>query len=317
MSSLRCLVERHLPLIRRLAAGASFVVIAALAPRTAWTADVSGSRDPLGIARFPHADIVRYLEDDEESIREFVVSQVDRKQRELRVEREIRTPATLESATYEMPAGARLDDVIEHYVGLLGPDEVFRCRARGCGRSNDWANAIFEEAILYGPDRNQFYLAGDRGGKLVSVYVIERGNKRIYAHVQVLTPSAPVAIARDLQVAKRLGSTGMATLNGVRPAPDGSLPEEARQALTDVAADLQVFGNEQIYVVCHLYGSAPTAELLKRSERCAEEAVRILAAVEGPEYIPFAAGPLLPRTTGNVSRIELVLPRRLTLGSLD
>jgi len=273
--------------------------------------DPSGSRDPLGIERFPNAVIVRYERENEPTVREFVVSRVDRKQREVRIENEIRVPAGLESATYEMPAGTRREEVIDHYLASLGPDEVFRCRARACGRSNDWANSIFEEAILYGPDSNQFYLAGERDGKLVSVYVIERGNKRIYAHLQVLTPEEPVAIRRNRQVAERLGADGLAMLNGVRPLPDGSLPDEARQALADIASGLAIFGGEQIYVVCHMYGSAPTAELLNRAGQCAEEAVTILSAVEGPEYVPFAAGPLLPRVSGNISRIELVLPRRL------
>lgn len=286
-------------------------ILAAAGAAGAADKDLPGSRDPLGIARFPHAAIVRYEQDDDPNVREFVVSRVDRKQREVRIENEIRVPATLESATYEMPAGTRRDEVIEHYLARLGPDEVFRCRARACGRSNDWANSIFGQAMLYGPDSNQFYLAGERDGRLVSVYVIERGNKRIYAHLQVLTPEEPVAIRRNRQVAERLGADGLAMLDGVHPRRDGSLPDEARQVLADVAGGLAIFGGEQIYVVCHLYGSDPTAELLTRAGACAEDAVAILGAVEGPEYVPFAAGPLLPRVSGNVSRIELVLPRRL------
>ena len=231
--------------------------------------------------------------------------------RDVRVEREVRTRATLESATYEMAPHTRREDVVAHYQRLLGPSEVFTCSGRDCGRSNDWANQIFRQAVLLGPERNQYYLAADYQGHLVGVYVIERGNKRVYAHLQVLKPDAPVPVARNREILERLSGQGVVIIDGVRPEPDGELSEESIRLLGSLAGELEVLAEIEVYVVCHLYGSRPPDELLLAAGRCSEAAVAALRSGGGPDLVPFAAGPLMPRQQSNVNRIELVLPARL------
>jgi hypothetical protein len=273
--------------------------------------DVSGARDPLGLARFPHSWIVSYARDDEYRTREFVVSRVDKTRRDVRVEHEVRAPARLETATYEMPAGARRRDVEEHYLALLGAGEFFQCRGRDCGRSNHWANYIFKQAILYGPDRNQFYFAGEHLDHLIALYVIERGNKRVYAYIEVLEPRQHVAIGRNAEAIERLAGNGFSVVEGVHPLADGLLPDPAIAELSGLADRLDIFAGQTIYVVCHLYGSASASQLLANAQRCSAQAAELLTRTGGPELVPFAAGPLLPREVGNISRVELVLPHRL------
>jgi hypothetical protein len=273
--------------------------------------DIPGAADPLGIDRYPRSWIVLYDQDDELANRDFIVSRVDKTRRDVRVKREVRALATSQSATYQMPSGTRPQDVVDHYLQIFGRGEVFSCQGRDCGRSNHWANYIFEQAILYGPDVNQHYFAGELEDHLVSLYVIERGNKRVYAHLQILTPQTPVAVEHNLEVVERLSSEGYVVLETVRPEADGGFEADARQILEALGPVLVGIGSQQVYVVCHLYGAAATEALLANAARCSETATELLSSAEGPQLVPFAAGPLLPRRTGNVSRIELVLPHRL------
>lgn len=67
---------------------------------------------------------------------------------------------------------------------------LFQCEGRACGRSNVWANQIFGQAVLYGRDANQDYLAAavqqDDANYLVLVYTVTRGNMREYVWVEQL-----------------------------------------------------------------------------------------------------------------------------------
>ena len=277
-------------------------------------ADESGSRDPLNLTRVPESWIVGYERDDSLKRREYALGRVDRTRRDVRVEHEVRASATREWATYEMPSGTSTEDVIRHYLTVLDVEPLFSCRGRDCGRSNLWANQIFKRAILYGPDANQFYFAGELEDALVALYVIERGNKRIYAHLEVLQPDRDVALSRNDEALENLAGEGMTLLEGIVPDRVGGLDDEARDQLAELAPGMAVFKGQTVYVVCHLYGSEAAAVLIERAGRCAEQAAAVLGTDDGPELVPFGAGPLLPRL-GMSSRLELVLPHRLSHGS--
>jgi hypothetical protein len=293
------------------------LIVAALAAGVvtagqAWAqSDISGSTDPLNIARFPHAWIVEYEADDEYLTREFAYGRVDKTRRDIRIEKDVRTSATIERATYQIPSGTPVSDVVEHYAKLLGAGELFSCSGRDCGRSNDWANHIFKKAILYGPDGKQFYLAAEYAGHLVALYVIERGNKRVYAHLEALNPETNVAVVSNRVLVEHLAGDGFSVIDGLKPAGDGNLPEPSRATLRELAEELNIFSGQTVYVVCHLYSSAKTHAVIEAAQRCSEQAVAALTLDGGPTFVPFAAGPLLPRASGARSRIELVLPHRL------
>ena len=287
------------------------VTLLLAAGHSAFAADVSGSSDPLGLQRMPHSWIVGYERDDSFLPREYALGRVDKTRRNVRVEHEVRAAATREWATYEMPAGTQADEVIEHYLEVLDADPLFSCRGRDCGRSNLWANEIFKRAILYGPDRNQFYFAGEIDQALVALYVIERGNKRVYAHVEVLRPERPLAVERNAETLDRLAGDGMVMIEGVIPDRLGNLDAEDVALLDSLAEGMSVFDGQTLYVVCHLYGPEAGTLLLERSQTCALSVVERLAGEGEVALIPFGAGPLLPRV-GLGARIELILPHRLS-----
>jgi hypothetical protein len=276
-----------------------------------WGADVSGSRDPLDLARMPHSWIVAYENDEALLPREYALGRVDKTRRNVRVEHEVRAAAAKEWATYEMPSGTQPDEVIEHYLGVLDTEPLFSCHGRDCGRSNLWANEVFKRATLYGPDANQFYFAGEKDGALVALYVIKRGNRRVYAHLEVLRPEQQVAVGHNAEALERLAGDGHALVEGVTPDRLGQLDDAEIALLDSLAEGMAVFAGQTVYVVCHLYGSESSASLIERSQSCAEIAADILGSNGEQELVPFGAGPLLPRV-GLGARIELILPHRLS-----
>ena len=95
---------------------------------------------------------------------------------------------------FRVQQGASREEARDHYLSQLqarGAQILFECAGRGCGRSNVWANQIFEQSMLYGRDANQDYLiAGsiDENGKpsLTIVYTVTRANQREYVWVEQL-----------------------------------------------------------------------------------------------------------------------------------
>jgi len=271
--------------------------------------DVAGSRDPEGAPRYPFARIVEYEADHRSLPRQFAIGRVDRSDRQVRMEDSIRTRGSLERVTYRIPDGSDVDDVVAHYRRQLGGNVLFFCRARDCGRSNYWANDVFGVAELYGPDANQRYLALERGSRFISLYVIERGNQRVYAHLEVVEPETGNAL-RAADPVRQLANLGYLGITGVVPAEDGTLPTDLRARLEPLAAGLSKLSGATLFVVCHLHGRSSPTELLAAAERCAGEAAQVLRTMVGGrvDFQAFGAGPLLPRPGVPGSRLELVRP---------
>ncbi|MDL0429646.1 DUF4892 domain-containing protein [Marinobacter sp. TBZ242] len=95
---------------------------------------------------------------------------------------------------HEVTRGANREEARDHYLRELqarGAQILFQCSGRNCGRSNVWANQIFDQSNLYGRDSNQDYLVAgsiDQNGKpwLTLVYTVTRGNQREYVWVEHL-----------------------------------------------------------------------------------------------------------------------------------
>ncbi len=100
--------------------------------------------------------------------------------------------------TYEVPKVHTPQEVMEYFRGQLSSLKaitIFNCEGRDCGRSNDWANEVFNERILYGHDRYQHYTVASftkEGASYVAViYTIRRGNQRVYAHIETVKLAEP------------------------------------------------------------------------------------------------------------------------------
>lgn len=98
------------------------------------------------------------------------------------------------SYTWRVEEGFSVAEVIaelDRRLALDGAAEIrFRCDARACGSSVQWANRIFGERLLYGTEASQRYRvlafpAADRERLLI--YGSARSNERQYLRVDLLT----------------------------------------------------------------------------------------------------------------------------------
>ncbi|MBR9872368.1 MAG: DUF4892 domain-containing protein [Gammaproteobacteria bacterium] len=105
-----------------------------------------------------------------------------------------RLPVNGEGLLYEVNRDASRQDARNHYLERLqarGAQLLFECSGIDCGRSNVWANQVFEQAKLLGRDTEQDYFVVavlDEQGRqwLTSVYTVTRGNLREYVWVEHL-----------------------------------------------------------------------------------------------------------------------------------
>ena len=290
---------------------------AAAAASTLAAQDIPGARDPEGIDRYPRSWIVEYEETAESLPYLFITAPVDKIRQDLRIEG-VRVTGPAQRVTYRIPDGERLDEIAGHYRDILaagGSGIVFSCEGPDCGRSTIWAHDVFGVSILVAPNRSQQFLAGpitvNGVEKLVAVYAVQRGNRRLYAHVEVVVPDDEVVFDTNRTLAETLARTGFAVIGGVVPDKVGTLTEDDIANIEAVAATLGPFSRETIHVVCHLYGSEPVDELKRSSERCAGTAAEVLRRVGGVTAEAHGLGPLGPREGTAKARVELVLPYRL------
>ena len=281
--------------------------------------DAPGSTDPAGVTRFPGAWIVEYSPETSVRSYEFITGQVARIRREVRIDRSMRAAARLVRVTYRTPSGTRLDDVVEHYeavVGDLDGQVDFTCAGQECGHSTLWANQVFGVRELAAPDAAQFYLATtidgsalgltDAGAALVSIYVVQRPNRRVNAHVDFAIVAAGSSRSSAEDVAKALNTQGFSVISNAVPNRSGELDEDALKALDDLAPVLTPFA-DRLVVVCHL-GSLDDPALSRRlTEACAEHAAERLGSA-GVQAGAFGAGAFLPREGASPDRLELVIP---------
>ena len=219
---------------------------------------------------------------------------------------------------YQVPNSYSGQDVYDFFVEqmrLRGYRELFTCAGRACGSSEYWANDIFGSRILYGPVRNQFYLAmgSDPAGLFyISAYVITRINRQLLAYLEIIEPVAAAAVPTQADPAfmlQQLREFGGIVLQELAFEADDRLAAGAD--LEEVAELMRLDPDLHLYLVAHLQGEGDLEELLVRSESRAE-AVRQALLGQGIDAVRLTArglGPLAPLCVGGncAERVELVL----------
>ncbi|BES71619.1 hypothetical protein RE428_26370 [Marinobacter nanhaiticus D15-8W] len=143
---------------------------------------------------FPMATVEKRVKIDSASHR-VLLSPVREVNDEIRADNQVRLNVKGTGRLMRIDPESSLERVSEFYREALARREsrtLFNCSGRDCGRSNVWANAIFDESKLYGRDDDQSYAAysyrDDREQlQLVLMYTITRGNKRDYLWLEELT----------------------------------------------------------------------------------------------------------------------------------
>lgn len=249
---------------------------------------------------------------------DFIVAPVVRIRRDVSYERVIRVEGLVRHRTDEIAAGMSRSDAMDWYRNALtsaGGDIVFECEGRDCGRASIWGGSIFKQRVLSSVDAKQQYLAGavtnDQNTELFSIYVVERGNRKVYAHVVQVSIEGEIELGSNLDFAETLARHGHVVVEGVVPDENGSLSSDALEELKRIAVELSSFDRD-IFVVCHVYGPSSPDVLLEQSKTCAEAAAEAMGDDTGINVQPFAAGPLAPLKGGRPQlRVEVVVPALL------
>ncbi len=239
---------------------------------------------------------------------EFVTGSMHREKHIVKPERSVRVTGDLVRRTWQLADDDSLERAVQRFHDELAVrgSIVFSCDGRRCGRSTYWANNVFQVAVLNAPDSDQHYLAAriEDGDvvTLVAVYVVRRANGRLYAHADTLRTDAATSPVIEVDLSATLAREGFVQV----PIPE--LRERdwllETSVLDAVRRARRVVPDDELWVICHMYGRA-TDELLADSRRCAER----IASQIGEGVRAFGAGPLLPRTAGDAPlRIELVAP---------
>ena len=199
-----------------------------LASNLAMAADTDGSQDLPALPRFPHAVIVNHAST-AEAERIYPQSSIRRISNQLRIEKPIEVTGQLTALTYQLPSGRKASEAFAAARKALlaeGAEPLFWCEGRDCGSSSLWANAIFDNARLYGPDDQQAYLlvrlAAPQNNNLIALYGITRGNRRAYLHVEQLQASRSIAdlLPTPATLLRELQSSNLLRLPGLPAEPE-------------------------------------------------------------------------------------------------
>ena len=283
--------------------------------------DVDNSMDYSTIGRFSRSFIVGY-----EYIAEadylLALGALERSGSEVVPENSMRLQGELTRITYEVRAGYSVEEVYDFFTAQLitgRQSELFSCQGRMCGRSTFWANDIFSNRILFGPDRNQRYLAvihsSGRGAEdkqvYVALYVTMRGNKKVYAHLDVLSSESALRVSEstsDAELMLELQKYKSIILSDI------VFDNDVLNSSTDFTKALRLLkGNPSlsVYVVSHLHGSGDLDSLLQRSQVRAEVVKSRLVelGIDAGRLIAKGLGPLAPYCAISPcdERVELVL----------
>lgn len=240
--------------------------------------------------------------------------------------------------TYEVSQEFTDEDVYEFYQEQLTSNDyelLYSCGGRECGSSNYWANDIFRNRILYGPERNQHFMAfrantAAENDPYFSVYIITRVNRKIYAHIEIVEPAGTqeqeqIAAIAEIEAPQISGaSTSAADSNflqrlreqGSVVLPSLSFQSNDRLATpVDMASLLSALNSDQslsVYVVAHLKQDGQSLQELMRRSTARANSYRqalIAAGIEAERVEAAGVGPLAPFcASGNCEeRIEIVL----------
>ena len=270
------------------------------------------------IPAHPRAELELNKVSEEDEPVNFILSSAQRIRNEVAFERVIKVFGSVSSNTYRMPSDLKRSDTTDWFkrqIASLGGEIEFECEQRDCGRATIWTSDIFGERVLSASDVNQNYLAvaldKDDVQHLLMIYVVERSNRRVYAHVVEILPRERVAFDVPVDVSSELLRRGTVRIPNVVPDSQGAISTEDLEVLTTLAeTELQEFADEEMYVICHVNGPFSTEELLEYSRSCAQQIQKIFQE-NGLNVVPFGTGPLSPIEQTPVSRVELVIPRLL------
>ncbi len=249
---------------------------------------------------------------------------IRKKQNQLRPEIEITLSGEMNRLTFEIAREYGTEEVFQYFFDQLKSksfDILYQCHAAECGSNAHWANRIFKERLLNGVERSQHYIVARLNvsgtanlSRYIVFYLVQRGNKRLYVHFDLVAASAdqasPVLDSQfyyeQLKTLKRVRVRGLAITNNYQIDPGKS-----KKALESVVYLLQKHPELKLVIVGHAHGLTSVANNQENSRLLANSFNSSLEA-QGLNSLPaYGLGPLAPNVTdathAPMAWVELVL----------
>lgn len=204
-------------------------------------------------------------------------------------------------STHEIGLDVTVSEVFDYYSSSYKPRivrQLFSCEALDCGSSAQWANSYFGVRELYGPDREQrlSVLLIEEGGQqqLITLYVIQRGNRKVYAHLDTFDLLQPLQMT-----APRVQAVGTVfDLDNIRS-----------DELRDLARKIREEQNQggQIWLVGHAYGSSDVDENQTIAAKNAESLLEKLSLLGLKSLNVRSVGMLSPQGESATDRVVVLV----------
>ncbi|MGM0767519.1 MAG: DUF4892 domain-containing protein [Pseudomonadota bacterium] len=238
---------------------------------------------------------------------------------QIRSEKMARIPVNGVGQLYQIRRDSSRQDAREHYQRILqgrGAQVLFECSGRACGRSNVWANQIFDQATLYGRDADQDYMVaavtdGEGNTWLTLVYTVTRGNQRQYVWIEHLDVGEGAAVpGLDSANARIRGPLIVPWQGGITYRFDWSASD--RRMLTNWTSE------DDVQVVLTGYASLTEGESFDDAMERAGQALESMSQVLDKSgvskdlhtLIPVGPAIIIPSPERQGDRIEIVVITR-------
>lgn len=270
--------------------------------------DVPGSRDLSQLKRYPLSTIGYYQETvvPEYSL---ALGRIKKVNGVVFPDEQEYLTGKLTRITYRIPGGHGTSEVIAHARQQLeqqGATILFSCESRGCGSSNDWANRQFGIPTLYGPDREQQYLAAKLDANtFMAVYVTQRGNRQVLQHVEMMRTEVTDHRLSAEEISQRW-QQGERVFVAAKDWPEEQL-EVLAVAIQEIM-DQRPFS--KVWLVGHANGRNPFLILINDGKLAADRLRQQLQKRGLPEnrIMTYSVGPLAPAYADvPEQRIELLV----------
>jgi uncharacterized SAM-binding protein YcdF (DUF218 family) len=241
-----------------------------------------------------------------------ILGAVERIKGAVQPEADVRLSGELSRWLWKIPPGHKVDDSFSFLKSQLSDSVVtlFECEGRVCGLSNDYANKVFSQAILYGRNSEQKYWVGFESGKkniLWLVYGAQRSNQRVYLYAEklVLTDKQAEKLSdlADKGEMKTFLDQGYQVIKSLDELP-------ARLTLDEIEMVKRILKDhptQKFALVVHRYNELENQRLVDQTQQEAQSILDQVAQQGGfiQHLYAHGAGAMLPREK-LANRIELV-----------
>ena len=260
-----------------------------------------------GLPVYPGAELVESQSGGAVERNQIILSSLKKIRNVLEPDQIISVRGSRSTQTYYVPGVRNVEVVIEHYKdsAAQGYETLFTCQGRTCGSSNYWANTVFKNSILYGPEQFQYYWVGqDNATKHYHlVYLGRRGTQKIYLqHEAIVVENQGVARAIN---GMQFGSSGIIRL------PLSEFEADLDELAVVLLRQLPENSTTRVAIVVHDYQQEleTLEQAIDRTSNQAERLKRQLInqGLAGQRLEAYGIGPISPGGELQYPRVELVL----------